>query len=181
MFEVMDQFTEIPRLFGVGHPGVLFQPDGGGEDGGPRKMRHRHLRPGPDPEPRCGVGSLARCDLVGDGQNMIDPDRPGEVSAFVDLISVERVVAGLHLDERRPGRLPEGDGDQPVRSDLAAVVRVHDLDLDVTPRRYVSAISCVDLSDGHQAVLAALADPQSVPEGMGDCDCRLFGGVQHPC
>lgn len=44
---------------------------------------------------------------------------------------------------------------------------------DVTTRRYVPPMSCVDLSDQHRAVLAALASRQPVPEAMEDVLAEL--------
>jgi hypothetical protein len=38
----------------------------------------------------------------------------------------------------------------------------------VAPGRYLPPMSCVELADRHRAVLAALAQRQPVPEGIGD-------------
>lgn len=84
-------------------------------------VHDRWLIWGPDSETISGMRSSNSGELIGHRDHVIEVVFPGDIPIVVHLFGLQGVIAGLHLDQRRPIRLAIGDADKPVRSDGPAV------------------------------------------------------------
>ncbi|OSM43037.1 hypothetical protein BCY76_010710 [Nesterenkonia sp. PF2B19] len=131
MFEVTDELAENPLLFIVFDSTDFPLHDGDRDESDPGEMEDRNS-PELSTVERQRVCSLDGRDLVGDGDDGVEPVLLGHFHIAFDLALLERVRLGLDLDESSPDRRPPCDADQSVGSRCPFGLLVLESDFDET-------------------------------------------------